>query len=303
VDNAQNRDRRTVDCPICESDRYTVLYEPVLKINDPNKLYGAASGLPGTQRIVVCMDCGMIYENPRYPKDVIISAYVGSQEEDHDSQYSMRVKSFLNVLKRNEAFLPPKGAKVLDIGTAGGAFLQAAEEFGYEAYGLEPSEYLVEAGRRRGLKVIQGTTDDLKHEPVCYDLVTLWDVIEHLTDPKSALVDIRRLLNSGGTLLMNYPDIGTWMARLARQRFWWILSVHLHHFTQQSIRNMCIRSGFEVIQFSPYFQTLQLGYLIQIAAKLNVPAAQLSFNLLPRFFRQIPIPYYASQTTALLRVR
>ena len=200
-------------------------------------------------------------------------------------------------------FLPKCGAKVLDIGTAGGAFLDAAKNFGYDAYGMEPSSYLVTKGQRRGLQIEQGTIDTHNFKPLTFDLICLWDVIEHLTDPKKSLLKIRELLKPNGVLLINYPDISTWQAKLFGKKFWWIISVHLTHFSPKTLKKICSLTGFEVISLKPYWQTLEFGYLVNMAIHYKVPFAKFLSGFLPHFIREIPFPYYASQTTAIMRIK
>jgi SAM-dependent methyltransferase len=291
-----------IACPVCDSSRCEVIYEPWVEVSDPAKLYGAASGIPGTQTLVRCVDCGMIYENPRYPAEVIVQGYMASDDAGHDSQHAMRILSFYRTLKKLKHLLPPSGSRVLDIGTAGGAFLDAATQFGYDAVGMEPSRYLVEKGKMRGLKIEQGVIDNHSFAPASFDMVCLWDVIEHLPDPRGSLAKIRKLLKPDGVLLINYPDVGTWPAKLAGRRFWWILSVHLHHFTRQSIAEICRRTGFEAYHFRRYWQTLEFGYLERMAIHYNIPLAKLLTDLTPGFIQHLPLSYYASQTTALARV-
>jgi len=294
--------KKEFPCAVCDSRQYTVKYEPWVQIEDPIQLYGAASGIQGTQRLVECSDCGLIYENPRYPAEVIMQGYASSNEAGHDSQYPMRVNSFYRALSKLKTKLPAPGAKVLDIGTAGGAFLEAATQFGYEAYGLEPSRFLVEKGVSRGLKMKQGTIETNSFEDGSFDMVCLWDVIEHLSEPKQDLIKIRRLLKPGGILFINYPDIGTLPARLAGKKFWWILSVHLHHFSRKTIDLICQKAGYQVFHQQSYWQTLQFGYLIEMAVVLKVPTAKFFRSFFPNFIKRIPIPYYASQTSAIARI-
>jgi len=290
------------NCSNCNSSRHDVFLEPTILEDNPALLYGAASGIRGAQRLLKCLECGMIYESPRYPAEIIIKGYMASEESGHDSQYRMRVLSFYKALKKNKRFLPLPGSTVLDIGTAGGAFLDAAKEFGFDAYGMEPSRDLVERGKARGLKIEQGTIENHSFAAHSFDMVCLWDVIEHLPDPKSALIEIRKLLKPNGVLLINFPDIGTWQAKLAGKKFWWILSVHLHHFSKSTIRGICQHTGFEVFHFQRYWQTLEFGYLERMAIHYRIPLTAIITKLTPQFIQRIPIPYYASQTTAIARL-
>lgn len=293
--------RHDVPCPACDSERRSILFTPWVNVDDPARLYGAASGIPGTQTLVTCIDCGMIFESPRYDEATIIEGYKSSNDSGHDSQHPMRVRSFFNALKKLGNKIPAKGAKVLDIGTAGGAFLEAAKQYGYNASGLEPSKYLTDSGKARGLQIEQGTIDHHTFEPASFDMICLWDVIEHLTRPKMALQEIHRLLKPEGTLLINYPDIGTTQAKLAGRKFWWILSVHLHHFTRKSIADICRRTGFTTFEMQRYWQILEFGYLERMAVHYKIPLTAFITKMTPTIIQKIPIPYYASQTTVLAR--
>ena len=299
----QNPAKIDVNCPVCDSGRYRIRYEPRVDILDPAELYGAASGVPGTQSVVVCEACGMIYENPRFSEDVILLGYTQSDDSSHDSQYAMRLRSFYRSLEALKSHLPGMGARALDVGTAGGAFLEAAQAFGYDAIGIEPSRHLVEQGRKRGLAIEQATLDCHSFAQASFDLVCMWDVIEHLPDPKRTLQHIRGLLKRDGLLLINYPDIGTWQAKLAGRRFWWLLSVHLHYFTRSTIRDLCQRTGFDVLLTRRYWQTLELGYLEDMAIHYRIPFGKTLKHLTPVFLQRLPVPYYASQTTVLAKIR
>lgn len=295
-------EKKKIVCPLCGCAEFSIKYVAQQQIVDPKLLYGAASGIKGTQTLVSCKSCELLYENPRYDEEIITTAYKDCDDVSHDSQHDMRVKSFYNALKKNEKYLPVKGSKVLDIGTAGGAFIVAGKQFGYNVIGMEPSSVLVAEGKSKGLDILQGTIELNEFLDNSFDMVCLWDVIEHLCDPNAAMKEVARLLKPGGIVLVNYPNIGTWAASVFGKNFWWLISVHLVHFSPKTMQLLLSRNGFEQISSKKYSQVLELGYLIDMAVHLGVPLSRLGRAVLPSFIKKLPIHYYASQTTAIAKL-
>ena len=288
-------------CPICDKHHYKILIRAKQEINDPIKLYGAASGVRGTQTLVKCLNCNMIFESPRFSEEVILKGYRAAEDMGHDSQYALRVNSFFKALMKMAPCLPRKGATVLDIGSAGGAFLEAAKLFGYNPIGLEPSAYLATRASGRGFDVRQNTIHTSTFEKEQFDMICLWDVLEHLVNPKRDLEIISQYLKPNGILLINFPDIGTFMARLTGRHFWWIISVHLHHFTKKTISKLFHETGYMPIKFFPYRQRLEFGYLQNIAIQLRVLGMKWLKKVTPSSIKRFPISYSASQTTVLAK--
>lgn len=293
--------RKLICCPICSSKKFKVILSATVKNDDPSTLYGAASGVRGSQQLVKCSMCTHIYENPMLEECEILNGYLASKEGDYDSQHNMRVLSFYNALRRNKALLPKASSNVLDVGTGGGAFLEAASRFGYIAKGLEPSAYLTECSKARGLDVVCGTLTQTNLEPNSFDLLTMWDVIEHIYDPLTAIKNAKKLLVKDGTILLNIPDIGTSMARIVGNFNWWFLSVHLHHFKSSTISMLAESVGMQVVSRRRYWQTLQFGYLQSIAEKLGVPFATEVMKATPELIKNLQVSYYASQYTYILK--
>ena len=113
----------------------------------------------------------------------------------------------------------------------------------------------------------------------------------------------KKILKDDGLLLINFPDIGTLQAKLFGKNFWWIISVHLVHFTKNTMRRLFDLVGFKTVYVSKYWQYLELGYLIEMAIRLNFIGASTLNKLTPQFIKKLPIPYYASQTTVLGRLK
>lgn len=291
-----------VPCPLCGKIKSKVLYKPWRTVEDPTLLFGAASGERGTQQIVRCQtqECGMVYVSPRVSDQIIMEGYRKSSDDGHDSQYESRVTTFFQNLKKHRSLLPPPGSRVLDIGCAGGAFLKAAQRYGYQVVGLEVSKSLAQRCRDRGFQVEEGSLEHT-HSKDGFDLICLWDVLEHVTDPRTLLKKCHNLLKQDGILLVNYPDAGTWQAKLSGKNFWWFLSVHLHYFDRHSINKILNLESFTLISRKRHFQRLELGYLIEVMRIYSPVLAKGISSILPRFLKRRVLPYYASQITVLAR--
>ena len=153
-----------------------------------------------------------------------------------------------------------------------------------------------------GVRILPGTLAEAKFPDESFDVVTMWDVLEHVPDPLTEVREVFRILRPGGLLVVNYPDIGTWIARLAGRQWWFLLSVHLTYFTQNTLKAMLSRVGFTALSFRPHYQVLNLGHLIKMGG-LYVPVVSKVFGRTIGALRldSIPIPYYASQTNAMAR--
>lgn len=297
-----NEHLEEVACNLCGSTDFAVKYLPTNTDYDPTKIFSASGGIMGTQQIVRCRSCGLIYVNPRVKQETVSEAYSEAVDELYISQETGRIQTFEKCLRIVEEYAPQKG-KILDVGCAAGFFLHTAKQHGWEPYGVEPSRWMAEWGNERfGLSILPGFLKEAKYENNQFDAVTMWDVLEHTPDPMSELAETNRILKPGGILVINFPNIGSKLARLAGRRWWFILSVHLYHFTPQTITRMLELNGFEVLSIRRHYQTLNLEHLMKMVG-LYSPGLS-NFGL--RFIRALrmqnwQIPYYASQANVAAR--
>lgn len=289
-------------CPLCGQDNEQVLYEPWNRDIDPRTVLSASGGVRGTQTIVKCKSCGMIYANPRPAPSVVVESYASSVDEIYVGAGAAREATFRRCAKILEQFVPKRG-KLLEVGSAAGFFLKAAREAGWDARGVEPSRWLAEYGiEKNGVEILPVTLQDARFPDACFDVVTMWDVLEHVPDPLQDLHEIYRILKPGGVLLVNYPDIGTWMGKLAGKHWWFLLSVHLTYFAPKTIQAMMEKAGFSDFRFKPHFQTLNLGHLIKMGGLYFPKVARVLEKVVNALHGGgLPIPYYAGQTNVVAR--
>jgi ubiquinone/menaquinone biosynthesis C-methylase UbiE len=95
-----------------------------------------------------------------------------------------------------------------------------------------------------------------------FDVITLWDVLEHTPNPRNVLDECKRVLKPGGLMIINYPDIESLVARMMGRRWVFLLSVHLYYFTPDTIEKMLRAVGFKVSGTKMHWQSLELGYIL-----------------------------------------
>ncbi|MDW8065260.1 MAG: class I SAM-dependent methyltransferase [Anaerolineae bacterium] len=212
--------------------------------------------------IVQCLECGLVYANPRYESSEIAATYRAMEDPLYVLEREGRVLTFERHLRPIERLIGPgRGRRLLDIGCHIGVFLEIAQAHGWEAWGVEPSRWAVEIARARGLRVVEGTLREADFSEGWFDVVTMWDVIEHLSDPMGELREIHRILKPGGWVVIHTMDIESPFARVLGARWPWLMEMHLYYFSRRTLRRMLERAGFQVHHTAAEGRYLRLGYL------------------------------------------
>jgi SAM-dependent methyltransferase len=134
--------------------------------------------------------------------------------------------------------------KLLELGCAYGFFLQAVQPY-FEVSGIERVAEAAEHARRSGLNVLCGMADENNMQRGApFDVIVLFDVIEHLPEPQATLALCERHLNPGGIVVIATGDFASLLARLTG-RHWRLMTPpqHLWFFTRVSLRRMANSVG------------------------------------------------------------
>jgi len=219
---------------------------------DSGKLTGRKNGCD----IYACGKCGTFFVSPLpnttenltlYSDDYFTGAVGGHGYADYDRDKQVMVPTFLRYLDMIEKVQPAKGTMV-DVGAATGFFLKLAVERGWNGVGIEPSAYASEVGRAKGLDVRTGIFTSETMPPSSVDVMTLWDVLEHVPDPKDLVNSVYQALRPGGVAAINTPDSGSLLARALGPK--WHLVVppeHLFLLNMRSLRMMLADGRFEIL--------------------------------------------------------
>ena len=210
--------------------------------------------------IVHCEQCHLEFVNP-LPNSLAFqnlyrSEMVGEDPRDgYFSQYiferEKRMKSFSKLyhsrLKFIESLMPNKG-NLLDIGCGAGYFVKCAIDRGWKGHGLELlSEYVQYAQENLNLhKIQQGSLDkELPFQPRLFDVVTLWDLIEHLRHPLACLEKINKATKPGGRLIIWTPNVKNSIF-VKEQWLSYKISQHFYFFSQSSLQKILNKAGFRI---------------------------------------------------------
>jgi SAM-dependent methyltransferase len=156
-------------------------------------------------------------------------------------------------LAESEKLLDGRLGRLLDIGCALGHMGEAARRRGWDVYVTDVSEYAaIEARQQFGLNAFVSGPEKLPVKPEKFNLITMFDVIEHLSHPIDLLKDVRRALSKNGMLHVTTPNAHSWSAKLLG-RHWYHLKPdeHLLYFTPETLTSLLERCGLEVVKIKP----------------------------------------------------
>ena len=141
----------------------------------------------------------------------------------------------------------PTEVEMLDVGCSSGALLRVAGDLGFAVYGVEPATAAASTARTLGFEVFDGLLEEAAYTDNRFDLVTLFEVIEHLTEPADLLLEIRRILKPGGILLVGTGNGASWTAQTLGAKWeYFDISLHGGHisfFNPESLRLLADRCG------------------------------------------------------------
>lgn len=299
-----------VPCNICGTIESHVLQPARYDIHslgetDFTRTFSSSSDERLNHQLVACAACGLQYVNPRLRADVVLDGYTEGADEQFVSQARGRELTFGKCMDVIERVWDRRPGRLLDIGTGGGSFPWVASTRGWQADGCEPNRWLCEwALKNYGLAIRPGTVFHQQYVASSYDVVTMWDVLEHTPDPKTEIRETHRLLKEGGLLVINYPDIGSWIARAMGRSWVFLLDVHLYYFTRTTIRKLLEDSGFDIVKVRPHYQRLALGYVLHRATPYIGAPARMAERLFRRIgIGDVQVPYWMGQTLVIARKR
>ena len=225
-----------IDCPICEQDETEPLF-------DKDSL-----------SVVTCKQCRLRYVNPRLSQQALEKGYVETYypadkvERIHtDSMEWLQMTERLTELEQQRR---GKG-RLLDVGCGIGTFLHLAREGGWEPHGVDPSKSgITFAQEKYKLDVQCGTLFDAAFPSRHFEAITLYHVLEHISELNPFLSELRRILKpQTGTLVIEVPNGGSLQSHLRKADWPYVHPRdHLYYFSARSLPRLLRKHGFRDIK-------------------------------------------------------
>jgi len=250
-----------VVCPVCEEGRARALFDK--------------QGFT----VVGCPNCGLRYVNPRPTADWLAAwygtqYYQGERANAAGAQHLHFPEMKIATARLRLDLIRPFCATgwLVDVGAGGGFMVEAAQAAGWHAVGLEPSTTAARhAARERQVHMVGGRLEEAPFSSGRFNVVTMLDVLEHVTCPGKCLTQARRLLGPGGILLVETPNMAGWLPRLMGARHPWVRPPeHLTYFTPATLRVLLERAGFCLLRLlTRTSKVLTLDYVLSLTGSTN----------------------------------
>jgi len=248
-------------CENCDSLFHMEMFPAKYAENEDASIYQCTSSGHRTHgRILKCLHCGLVFNETRHDAKKLLDFYSNVEDPTYLKNIDSRFKTFRYNFAKIKPRLPASG-KLLDIGSYCGISLKVAHENGYETLGVEPSKWA--AGYSEEVmqeRVFQGVLRDLPTEEGPFDVITMWDVMEHLPHPVEEMKRIHSRLKPGGVFAFSTLFIDNWYPKIMKERWPWYMDMHLFYFTLDAMNQLLTKAGLQLVHHQKYTHVITLEY-------------------------------------------
>jgi SAM-dependent methyltransferase len=266
----------SVDCPLCGSRDFRLRYPANREVRETMAEESFRCTSPFLSRhgdIVQCNRCHLFFSNPQLDPEQVLGIYRLVEDPLYQEEAAAREQTFAGSLCQLQRLAAPPG-KLLDVGCYTGVFMKLAAAKGWTVTGVELSAWASAIARQDGYgRVHSLALEEAGLDPESFDVITLWDVIEHLSHPAAMLKNVHGLLKPGGIVAVSTHLVDSLAARLLGSRYPFFMDMHLVHFSRPTLKRMLSDCGFEVLACRRHLRVLGLGYFLDRLEKRARPLA------------------------------
>jgi len=283
-------------CIVCESEDF------VLKFTGRDLLLN----LEGDFHLFECKKCKLVTLEPKlsadeldkfYPKEYISFPLSISSERNIfrkiDRQFGV-VKRVARILRKQKV-----PGKILDIGCATGVFLNEMKNKGWESYGIEPNAFAANYAKDQfGLKITNKSFEESNFSGSYFDVITMWDVLEHVISPDWVLQEVYRILKPNGLLVISMPNSDS-IDRKIFGKYWagWDIPRHNNVFNSKNINSYLSKFNFHLEEISSFtgrhgVLVLSINFYLNKIKQSERGKRIINFFMKSIFVRAVTYPYF-----------
>jgi len=233
-----------IECPCCKSNAI----EEIGEISPTDSFAGKTlSFLLDGNRLCSCKVCSFAFRYPRMQKCEMDELYKRGEDENWVQKKGDERKDWNIAAKWMTSI--GKNKRILDVGCFSGEFLRGLGN-GFELYGIEIHPQAVERAKQGGVEILGNDFSALNSMNDRFDVVTLFDVIEHVYNPLEFLTLLSRVVKKGGLIIISTGNTMTATWRLMGSRYWYCaIAEHISFINPVWCNYAANESGLEVIDF------------------------------------------------------
>lgn len=227
-------------------------------------------------RVVQCRNCGLIYVNPRPSTDEIGKFYPDTYSWKETLTAESKITKIIRRLERIYRYhllnyetskvvkvANRKTGKLLDVGCGSGYRLDVFRRLGFDTYGVEISSSAEYAREHLGLNVKKGDLFEANYPDSFFDIITLYNVLEHTHNPQKVIGELRRILKEDGIVTIQVPNTDCIQFRLLKERWAGIETPHhLYYFNVRLLKKILLKEIFEIINIDHFNSWWHPGLLV-----------------------------------------
>ena len=238
LNQAAQIDWEKIDCPICSSDSFAEVFKK------------------NGESFVKCNACSLLLINPRPVYEKVLDTY----SKDYSGNYAIKGEKKLRRCRRWVARAKKNNnisGRWLDVGCSVGFVVKAANDLGFDAYGVDVESWGIEYGKNTlNLKNLYvGHLEDQHFPDGFFSAISLYDVIEHVPDLNRLTVELKRILSHDGIIDIITPDLSHW--RVPNDLSSWNEikpSEHLYYFSKDTLSRLMNKHGMKIIKRRFHFK-------------------------------------------------
>ncbi len=247
-------------CSVCGSEQYNLLYN--------------VKGFDTVQ----CKKCEFVFVNPRVGNNDLYKMYSDNYFTNQNEGYGyqnyeltshLRSKTFQKWIEGIEPYLSKGKGLILDIGCASGTFLELMREKGWDVEAIELDKQMVEKLKGKNIKVFEKPFEEFTSDKK-YQLITMFDVLEHIPDLKTTFEKLHELLDKDGIVVLITPDFSSTQRKVfGKKWFQYKPQEHIQYFTPATLAKAIEPYGLTLVHTSPSGQYADTGFLFDRLNRYN----------------------------------